>query len=690
LIRVGDSARVEVALHPVACPAGDCAEPIARAVASAPLQDVTALTEQTTWALLRGIWQREGAPTPSLGAVTTRSIPALRAFLDGARDIVEGRWRAAPAAYERAFTEDSTFVLAYWRYAFARAYWNEPVDPAILAKYRENRGRFPVRDSLLIEAELAGGLSDRYERTRTAAQRFPDYWPAWWMLSERLTHDTPLIGTSSRDLRVALEHTIALNPRMTSAWPHLFWLALWERDTLTANRVVRELTALRYDTVSVQEQGYDELLYYRYLASVIRDGGVPKDTMPRQFGVRVLAAQPPTVDPMSLGLSMTQYGLGREQVAMSSRVIARHPPARVAAGHYLAMAIGQASRGAWDSSLVALDGYVARASEPNAVLYPYRMAVVGAWLGALAPDVAAQRRLVAVRDSGSLSPANLAELAWLDGILAVTNRDAKSLAEARRALRGGDSASAPMPDRSLAAFEDALAGERRRAADSLVALERERADRGLSRGASDSHPFLTAVDRLAAARWLQELGQPGEAAGRLTWFEAVLVPMRETRQANAAVEGLAYLERARVADALGRNDIARDYYQRFLVRYDAPTALHRHLVTRRHTPWRAPDGSRVGLASKASVREPHLLHQRLKSGVPPQRIEVRLDLQIDHHVGPLLVRALQPRERLVWLAQGRIEPRQHPDVPPPHRRSLPSRQPRAQRRDLPERLRPAA
>jgi hypothetical protein len=86
------------------------------------------------------------------------------------------------------------------------------------------------------------------------------------------------------------------------------------------------------------------------------------------------------------------------------------------------------------------------------------------------------------------------------------------------------------------------------------------------------------VDRLAAARWLQELGQPGEAAGLLTWFEAVLVPMRETRQANAAVEALAYLERARVADALGRNDIARDYYQRFLVRYDAPTALHRHLV----------------------------------------------------------------------------------------------------------------
>src|SRR5262249_28627721 len=99
-------------------------------------------------------WQREGAPTPSLTAVTTRSIPALRAFLEGERAIVEGHWRAAPAAYERAFTEDSTFLLAYWRYALARSYWHESVDPGIRAKYRENRGRFPPRDRMLIEAEL--------------------------------------------------------------------------------------------------------------------------------------------------------------------------------------------------------------------------------------------------------------------------------------------------------------------------------------------------------------------------------------------------------------------------------------------------------------------------------------------------------------------------------------------------------
>jgi hypothetical protein len=111
-----------------------------------------------------------------------------------------------------------------------------------------------------------------------------------------------------------------------------------------------------------------------------------------------------------------------------------------------------------------------------------------------------------------------------------------------------------------------------------VALERDRAERGLSRFASDQHPFLTVVNRLAAGRWLREHGRPGDAARILTWHEAVVVPLRTTRQAFAVAEGLAYLERARAAESLGQVDLARDYYQRFLRYYDAPVAAHRHLV----------------------------------------------------------------------------------------------------------------
>jgi len=54
--------------------------------------------------------------------------------------------------------------------------------------------------------------------------------------------------------------------------------------------------------------------------------------------------------------------------------------------------------------------------------------------------------------------------------------------------------------------------------------------------------------------------------------------MQDTREANIIMEPLAYLEQARVAEALGRRDLARAYYQRFLWRYDTPPPQHRALV----------------------------------------------------------------------------------------------------------------
>jgi serine/threonine-protein kinase len=575
VLRLGDSVRVDLALHPAN--GGDA---IAKVSVTALADDITALTNSATWALLREIWRKGGAPTPSLASVTTRSIPALRAFLDGERQIVEGRWRTAPEAFERAFTEDSTFWLAYWRYAFARDYWNAGVDSAIRAKYVQHRAELPERDRLLIEVGMADSASVRYERAKAVAERFPNYWPAWWMLSEYLAHDSPLSGTSSRDLRAALEHTLSLNPRMTSGWQHLFWEALWERDTVLSQRVLDELTKLRYDSVSRGESGFDELAHFRYLDALARanNGRGPPDSSLVEPGLRLFASMTGPIPPYGFALSAAQYGFPREQVGFSRQVIARGVSPQMVTAQQYAIAVGQAARGSWDSSVVTLDTFVARVSDPGAALVRYRVAVAGAWLGAIAPDSAAKRRTAAVADSARLAPATRAEIAWLDGLLAFARRDSSGLASARRALSVTDSVTAPMLGRSLAAFGHALAGDRGRAADSLEALEWERVERGWSRFRSDAHPFLTAIDRLAAGRWLRERGDAARAARLLTWHEAIIVPQRETRHANVMVQGLAYLELARATEAMGRADLAREYYQRFLWRYDAPSAAHRHLV----------------------------------------------------------------------------------------------------------------
>jgi hypothetical protein len=246
----------------------------------------------------------------------------------------------------------------------------------------------------------------------------------------------------------------------------------------------------------------------------------------------------------------------------------------MAAAQRLALAVADAGRGAWDSSLVALDAFVASRSEASAPLFRYRVAVVAAWLGAVAPREADTRREAVARVASLLAPEGRAELSWLDGLLAVARNDTTALRAARRSLAGADVAL----DRSLAAFARNLAGERDAAADSLVRLEIERAQTGSARWESDRSPFLTAVDRLAAARWLTAGGRQAQAARLLTWFEGIPYPEPLTRQANAMIEGLAYLERGRVAEALDQRALAVRYYERFLSVYDAPTPAHRHLM----------------------------------------------------------------------------------------------------------------
>jgi len=572
VIRVGDQVRIDLSLRPTSG-----TRPLASVSATAAPNDVTTLTDSAAWGLLRQLWQRSDPPTPSLAAITTRSMPALRAFLNGERLVVGGRWRAAANAFQLAFTLDTTFWFAYWRYAFARDFNVLPVDSAIRAKYRAHRNEFPERDRLLIEAGMADSSSEHFARIKAITERFRDYWPGWWALSEYLAHTGPLFGTRDSDLRAALERTLALNPHMVSGLDHLFWVALWQRDTVLSGQIISELTALHFDTISQEESGVDMLVFNRYLDALARSGGVIRDTASVESALMPLRSLTGPIDPHRFAMGAAHYGF--PGVPQEIRpILSRTLPPATRDAFRLSHVIAEAERGAWSSALATMDQIVATTSDPIWTLYRYRLAAVAVWLGAVDPEVAAAPRSRVERVRNELPPQSRAELAWLDGLLAVARNDSRALAAARRALDGTDSVTAKLLDRSLAAYALALAGRHSQAADSLVAVEHERAEFGWSRRRSDSHPFLTAVNRLSAARWLAQRGDAASADRLLTWHQAVLFPMRETREANLIVEPVAYLELARVADALGRETDARTYYQRFLWRYDSPPASHRHLT----------------------------------------------------------------------------------------------------------------
>ena len=112
LINQGDRVRASVTLHRVG---SDSA--IARATALAAPRDIAALTDSLTWAILRQVWQRGTPPSPVLTGLTTKSVDALRAFLDGERHFQRLEADQALADYRRAFELDSNFAQAYMRYS---------------------------------------------------------------------------------------------------------------------------------------------------------------------------------------------------------------------------------------------------------------------------------------------------------------------------------------------------------------------------------------------------------------------------------------------------------------------------------------------------------------------------------------------------------------------------------------------
>ena len=558
LVRVGSQVRADVML---ATADGSPVVPVS--VTGAP-QDLAAFTDSLTWALLRQLSRVHGTPALA-GAVTTRSLPALRAYLEGEQLVNDYRMRAAAAAFARAIAADSTFWFAYWRHAWAREFYALPVDTAVTRTYLAHLADFPVADRLLIEARTTAGLNERLAQLDSLVSQFPDYWPGWFELGEVRLRLAPFAGGTLAEAESPLRRTVSLNRDFVPGWDRLLWVAIAKRDTVLSARVLGELERLRYDTTSVRDDRLDMLLVYRHLDHLARTGGVPDQALADSLARALATGYRPSAngmpDRMQSGFARYEFHGARIDLAARELKAGLVPPGF----QWQVIAYSWAGRGAWDSALVVLDRAQGNRVRPvGARLNGYRLAAVGAWLGAVDPPVAASWRDRAATSYDRMGSQERAEFAWVDGLLAATRRDAPALTRAREALRQTRAPEVGLLDSSLAAFTADLAGDRARALELLLALENDRYR------VAESHPFLTGVNRLTAGQWLSAAGETAKAARLLTWHEAIGNPGAHSTHANALLAPLAYLARARILEAQGHRDAARDHYGRFLSNYDAP------------------------------------------------------------------------------------------------------------------------
>jgi hypothetical protein len=571
LVRVGREVRWDVDL--LSTENGDL---VAQASATAPPESLRAFTDTATRSLLRQIWLHGQPPSPSLdAAVKTRSMPALKAFLTGEGRIEKGDWGGGAQAYNDAVAADSSFWLAAWRLWFSNAWGEADVDTTLFAAVRAHRAELPDRERLLIEACtcLADSLQTAIRLAQQVTTRFPDDWFAWFFLGDYLVHTGPVLGYTAADARGALEHGLALKPGLVDGWDHLLKVSLG-KDTSATLRALHALDSLGYGHNLSLLAGRDLAPQTRLFVELGRyPGQVPAallDTL-----VRTALQGDSTWGHVMAAFMFLRFGFPVTQGEIDRRMLAGGVAARFAPMYRRSLALSWAARGAWDSAYVAAGEVLAGGGERE-VMDRYRFAVFGLWLGAgdrtaVATAARATAQAVAGLPADEHADEERATLAWLNGLVAVTEGDRRGLAAARAAAHSGRAP--PYIVQTLQALALRFGGSAAQLGEALAAADaREQWDEA----GPEIRTQVLSINRLAEADAFLAAGDTARAQRLLVWHEAEL--NNRDNLTPQLFAPLAYYRLARIEQAQGRLALAREHYHQFLRRYDRPVANLRPLV----------------------------------------------------------------------------------------------------------------
>jgi len=149
-------------------------------------------------------------------ALTTRSLPALKEYLNAESALRTGDTAGAFGGFHRAIAADSGFALAFYRLAIASG-WYDRQDAAGSATRRAltYRGRLAERDRRLLDAYAAfrRGAADQAEQSYRAVLRdYSDDLEARFQLADALYQYNPLRGRPVIEAREPFDQVLAYDP----------------------------------------------------------------------------------------------------------------------------------------------------------------------------------------------------------------------------------------------------------------------------------------------------------------------------------------------------------------------------------------------------------------------------------------------------------------------------------------------
>jgi serine/threonine-protein kinase len=211
---------------------------------------VDRLTIEVLRAVLRG--QEEDLPGVNLARVTTSSLPALKAYLEGEVLFRRGDFDAAIPAYERAVEADSTFALANYRLATSYG-WSENIlselGAGAIERAVRHADRLPEHEADLLRADLAliQGTLDGIEPLKRAVRRHPDDPEAWYSLGETYFHLGPAALVPFEKVEEAFARAVQLDPGFLPAYIHRVDYAMLTADSVRALTLVDSMARIKPD-----------------------------------------------------------------------------------------------------------------------------------------------------------------------------------------------------------------------------------------------------------------------------------------------------------------------------------------------------------------------------------------------------------------------------------------------------------
>jgi TolB-like protein len=210
---IGNQVRLDASLYD-----GGPAQPalVSQASVSGDTTQLFELVDRLAGDLMVAQRRGPGSRLLQTAAVTTQSLPALKAYLDAEGSLRRGAFDTALAGFQSAVQLDSTFALAYYRLAVAAAWSNrEALIRPNTARAVRLGSRLSARDQRLLGsfAALAAGKPDEAERGyRGVLQDYPDDLEAQWQLATLLYVYNPLRGRPIAESQPVFDGIVKLDP----------------------------------------------------------------------------------------------------------------------------------------------------------------------------------------------------------------------------------------------------------------------------------------------------------------------------------------------------------------------------------------------------------------------------------------------------------------------------------------------